>query len=360
MNNFNLFSHDLNVLIQDYLFQEKYLNTLITFEQESNTSLFSFNKEISFFRKLILDGNFSAASNFLLPLKSNEKFNFKESQFLIIFEEILENFEKICNSNDNNEINILKEKINENLIEIKNFSNENKNNNNNIISDFNIKNENKNNVILNEKNIKNNINNNINDNNTNLKKKKKIQKINNNEKKDEQKIDNNNNNNNNINNNNEIKNEITIENNENKELNNKISRESEIVLNEKENNNSNPTNINDNNVNDEEEEEGMPLTYNEIFDRFCNYIIDNKFININEISSQLNISNEEALKKLREMEEEGNIIGFYDQNENYFYLTLKEMELLEKIFNKNKTNYTPSQLNNIFKQIRNESNLLIK
>ena len=127
MNNFNLFSHDLNVLIQDYLFQEKYLNTLITFEQESNTSLFSFNKEISFFRKLILDGNFSAASNFLLPLKSNEKFNFKESQFLIIFEEILENFEKICNSNDNNEINILKEKINENLIEIKNFSNENQN-----------------------------------------------------------------------------------------------------------------------------------------------------------------------------------------------------------------------------------------
>ena len=60
------------------------------------------------------------------------------------------------------------------------------------------------------------------------------------------------------------------------------------------------------------------------------------------------------------MEEEGNIIGFYDKDENYFYLTLKEMELLEKIFNKNKTNFTPSQLNNIFKNIRNESKLLIK
>ena len=59
------------------------------------------------------------------------------------------------------------------------------------------------------------------------------------------------------------------------------------------------------------------------------------------------------------MEEEGNIIGFYDKDENYFYLTLKEMELLEKIFN-NKTNFTPSQLNNIFKNIRNESKLFIK
>ena len=127
MSKIKLFSHDMNVLIQDYLFQEKYLNTLITFEQESRISLFSYNKEISFFRKLILDGNFSAASNFLSPLKSNEKFNFRESQFSLIFQEILENYEKICNSTDNDEINNLREKINLNLIEIKNFSDENQN-----------------------------------------------------------------------------------------------------------------------------------------------------------------------------------------------------------------------------------------
>ena len=48
--------HDMLIMILDYLHNNNLIDSLITLENETNISLFSYNKEISFLRKLIIDG----------------------------------------------------------------------------------------------------------------------------------------------------------------------------------------------------------------------------------------------------------------------------------------------------------------
>ena len=48
--------HDMIIMILDYLHNNNLIDSLITLENETNISLFSYNKEISFLRKLIIDG----------------------------------------------------------------------------------------------------------------------------------------------------------------------------------------------------------------------------------------------------------------------------------------------------------------
>ena len=58
--------HDMIIMILDYLHNNNLIDSLITLENETNISLFSYNKEISFLRKLIIDGIWDEAKIFYL------------------------------------------------------------------------------------------------------------------------------------------------------------------------------------------------------------------------------------------------------------------------------------------------------
>ena len=77
--------HDMVLMILDYLYNNNLIDSLITLENETNISLFSYNKEISFLRKLIIDGIWDEAINFLSPLKENKNFNYQLAIYYISF-----------------------------------------------------------------------------------------------------------------------------------------------------------------------------------------------------------------------------------------------------------------------------------
>lgn len=103
---------------------------------------------------------------------------------------------------------------------------------------------------------------------------------------------------------------------------------------------------------DLKEEESIELTYSELLDKFCDYVQNNKVVNIDALSQKFGITKEETIKKLREMEKEGETIGFVDSNGEYFFLTLKEIELLDKIFSgKKKQKFSKEELEKLFNEI---------
>ena len=84
---------EITLLIMDHLYKKKHIDTLITLEKETSLSIFNYNKEILFLKKLILDAQWSEAENYLSPLRNKEGFNYNDSIFLIKKQKIIEMIE---------------------------------------------------------------------------------------------------------------------------------------------------------------------------------------------------------------------------------------------------------------------------
>ena len=93
------FKNDVILLIMDFLYSSNLIDSLITMEKETKLSIFSYNKELSFLRKLIIEGKWEEAENFLLPLKSNLNFKYNSAikylKLQIIYETIETRSEKL-------------------------------------------------------------------------------------------------------------------------------------------------------------------------------------------------------------------------------------------------------------------------
>ena len=108
------FKNDVILLIMDFLYHYDYIDSLITIEKESKLSIFSYKKELSFLRKLIIEGNWEEAENFLLPLKSNINFEYNKAISSLKLQKIYEVIET-------RSADIDQEKIILELKDIKNF-----------------------------------------------------------------------------------------------------------------------------------------------------------------------------------------------------------------------------------------------
>ena len=101
-NKNDLLKNDILVLIMDFLYSNDLIDSLITIEKETKQSIFSYNKELLFLRKLIIQGNWDEAQNFLLPLKSNSLFNYSSAIYNIQLQKFFEAIEtKSINYNQN-------------------------------------------------------------------------------------------------------------------------------------------------------------------------------------------------------------------------------------------------------------------
>ena len=141
--------------------------------------------------------------------------------------------------------------------------------------------------------------------------------------------------------------------NEKEEEENKLRSKNNLNLNEgiEGANNSNNNNIEEK----KEEEKNSILTYEIIFDKFCDYVQKNKLVSIESISQKLNKTKTETIKFLRELEKEGKTVGFMGEDGEYFYLTTKEIDLLNNIlFNSKKKKINEDELEKQFKQIIKE------
>ena len=103
---------------------------------------------------------------------------------------------------------------------------------------------------------------------------------------------------------------------------------------------------------EKKEEEQVELSYAELLDKFCDYVQKNKVVNIDALSEKFGLSKENTIKKLREMEQEGQTIGFVDTNGEYFYLTMKEIDLLDKLFSgSKKRKFSKGEIEKLFDEI---------
>ena len=110
-----------------------------------------------------------------------------------------------------------------------------------------------------------------------------------------------------------------------------------------------------NNIEEKKGEKNQALTYNILFDKFCDYIQKNKLVSVESISQKLNKTKEETIKFLRELENEGKLVGFLGVDGDYFYLTTKELDLLNNLLlNSKKKVISEEELENQFKQIISE------
>ena len=91
-------------------------------------------------------------------------------------------------------------------------------------------------------------------------------------------------------------------------------------------------------VEDEKEKEKKKkvMSYNILFDKFCDYIQKNKLVSVEAISQKLNTTKEETIKFFRELENEGKMVGYLGKDGEYFYLSMKELELLNNLLLKTK------------------------
>ena len=103
---------------------------------------------------------------------------------------------------------------------------------------------------------------------------------------------------------------------------------------------------------DEEKEKKKELTYNILFDKFCDYIQKNKLVSVDAISKKLNKTKDETIKFLRELENEGKMVGFLGADGEYFYLSTKELDLLNNLLLKSKNkDINEEELEKQFQQI---------
>ena len=102
----------------------------------------------------------------------------------------------------------------------------------------------------------------------------------------------------------------------------------------------------------EEKEKKKKLTYNILFDKFCDYIQKNKLVSVDAISKKLNKTKDETIKFLRELENEGKMVGFLGADGEYFYLSTKELDLLNNLLLKSKNkDINEEELEKQFQQI---------
>ena len=106
--------NDAILLIMDFLYSQDLIDSLIAMEKETKLSIFSYNKELSFLRKLIIEGNWEESENFLLPLKSNSNFQYNSAIKLLKLQKLYETIETRCD-------NLNQEEIIKKLKEIKGF-----------------------------------------------------------------------------------------------------------------------------------------------------------------------------------------------------------------------------------------------
>ena len=108
---FQLKQSEIIYLIMDYLRNENFDKTLIALEQETSLSLFTYNQELTFLRKLIIDGQWKEVEEFLTPLKQNSNFNYKLAVFEIRKQKFLEEVE--TEPENNNEVDNLVKQLKE-------------------------------------------------------------------------------------------------------------------------------------------------------------------------------------------------------------------------------------------------------
>lgn len=84
------------LLIMDYLHRQKLFKSLLALEDETSIGLYSYSKEIKFFRNLIIDGQWEDAENFLQPLKLKKNFNYNA----VVFELRRQRFLEMVDSNE--------------------------------------------------------------------------------------------------------------------------------------------------------------------------------------------------------------------------------------------------------------------
>ena len=108
------FKNDTILLIMEFLYTQDLIDSLMMMEKETKLSIFSYNKELSFLRKLIIEGNWEESENFLLPLKSYSNFQYNSAIKLLKLQQIYEAIETRCD-------NLNQEEIIKKLKEIKGF-----------------------------------------------------------------------------------------------------------------------------------------------------------------------------------------------------------------------------------------------
>ena len=111
------FKNDTILLIMDFLYSQDLIDSLMVMEKETKLSIFAYNtynKELSFLRKLIIEGNWEESENFLLPLKSYSNFQYNSAIKLLKLQQIYEAIETRCD-------NLNQEEIIKKLKEIKGF-----------------------------------------------------------------------------------------------------------------------------------------------------------------------------------------------------------------------------------------------
>ena len=113
-------------------------------------------------------------------------------------------------------------------------------------------------------------------------------------------------------------------------------------------------------IKEEEPKQKLNITSNLLFDKFCEYIQKNKLVSIEAMAEKLNKSKEDTIKFLRDLEKEGKTQGFLGEDGEYFFLTMKELDLLNNILIDSKKNkISEEELQKQFDEIIKERDDLI-
>ena len=110
-DNIRLKKSEIIPFIMDYLKNEHLDKTLIALEQETFLSLFNYNPEVTFLRKLIIDGQWKEVEEFLQPLSQNHNFPYKTALYEIRKQKFLEDVE--TEPENNNEVDNLVRQLKE-------------------------------------------------------------------------------------------------------------------------------------------------------------------------------------------------------------------------------------------------------
>ncbi len=143
------------------------------------------------------------------------------------------------------------------------------------------------------------------------------------------------------------------------EINEKLKLKNNINIKEKVGNEAQEKeeDLNDKVAKEEENESREELNYNILFEKFSDYVQKNKMVRIDAIAEKLGKNKEETIKVLRELEKEGKIIGYVGDDGEYFFLTMKEFELLNNILlNHKKKGFNEEELEKLFQEIIVEGN----
>lgn len=110
-DNIHLKKSEIILFIMDYLKNEHLDKTLISLEQETSLSLFNYNPEVTFLRKLIIDGQWKEVEEFFQPLSKNHNFPYKTALYEIRKQKFLEDVE--TEPENNNEVDNLVKQLKE-------------------------------------------------------------------------------------------------------------------------------------------------------------------------------------------------------------------------------------------------------